>query len=464
MKTFPMFLQMANRRVVIAGGGEQAAQKCRLMLKTEAAITILAPTLDPELADLHAAGRVHWRAEPITPKHFADTAIVFIATGSVAADTCLHDLAKSVGAIVNVVDQPALCDAITPSIVDRSPVVVAIGTEGTAPVLARQIKTRVEEMLEPRIGDLAALAGRLRTRAAQRLGPRDRRDLWRWVFGGQVRRLHKEGRERHAAEMIKQAIDTGDFITETKGSVALVGAGPGAKDLMTLRGVQRLQEADIIFYDRLIDPGVLELARRDAERVYVGKAPGCHHWPQDRINAVLVSAARQGKRVVRLKCGDPGIFARGAEEADALRAAGIPLEIVPGVTAASGASAALGGFLTERGQCDTLTFVTGQSEDVNKSTDWQALLRPGTRVAVYMGVGSAPQIQAALARTGFANEIRIDIVARAQQSDQQIAHCGAADLVDTLADPKLSNPAILFIQRPAIAATTARVVPMRSVG
>jgi len=449
MKTFPMFLQMQGRRVVIAGGGEQAAQKCRLILKTQATITVLAPALEPELADLHASGRITWEQGPITPGAFANSALVFIASGCPGLDASLHALAKAAGATVNVVDQPDLCDAITPSIVDRSPVVVAIGTEGTAPVLARQIKTKLETMLEPRLGDLASIAGRLRDRAAIRLGPRDRRDLWRWVFNGPVRDAHANGSERQAAQQIKQAIDTGDFKETSGGSVALVGAGPGSKDLITLRGVQRLQEADVIFYDRLVDPEILDLARRDAERVFVGKAPGCHHWPQERISSVIVSAARQGKRVVRLKCGDPGVFARGREEADALTSAGIPFEIVPGVTAASAASAALGGFLTERGTCDTLVLATGQFEDPNKCPTWVNALQAGTRVAVYMGVGSAEKIVSQLNTAGIARHIMIDVVAHAQTSQQITASCTPDTLAETLLCKGISNPAILFLTWPA---------------
>ncbi|WP_341368688.1 siroheme synthase CysG [Yoonia sp. BS5-3] len=445
MKTFPMFLTMAGRRVVIAGGGEQAAQKCRLILKTQAKITLLATELDPELADLHSQGRIHWDASPITAAHFADTALVFIATGCPGIDAALHAVAKAAGATVNVVDRPDLCDAITPSIVDRDPVVVAIGTEGTAPVLARQIKTRMEELLEPRLGDLAALAGRLRDRAAQRLQPRKRRDLWRWVFNGPVRDIHARSAERDAAQMIKDAIQTGTFGDAGPSPVALVGAGPGAKDLITLRGVQRLQEADIIFYDRLVDPEILELARRDAERVYVGKAPGAHSLPQDKISGLLVAAARQGKRVVRLKCGDPGIFARGAEEADALKAADIPYEIVPGVTAASAASAAMGGFLTERGTCDTLILTTGRSEDEQSSADWVNLLQEGRRVAVYMGVGTADQIESTLSQAGLANRIDVDIVGNAQLPTQKIASCKLGALSQTLQDNAIENPAILFL-------------------
>jgi uroporphyrin-III C-methyltransferase/precorrin-2 dehydrogenase/sirohydrochlorin ferrochelatase len=215
-----------------------------------------------------------------------------------------------------------------------------------------------------------------------------------------------------------------------------------------LRGVQRLQEADVIYYDRLVDPEILDLARRDAERVYVGKAPGCHHWPQDKISGVLVAAARQGKRVVRLKCGDPGVFARGAEEVEVLQAAGIAYEVVPGVTAASAASAALGGFLTERGTCDTLVMATGQSQIRGKRPDWMKILQPGTRVALYMGVGSAAQVAQALVDADLQHQISIDIVSRAQQTDQVIAQCCASTLVETIKGKAISNPAILFLTWP----------------
>mmetsp|Transcript_13745 Transcript_13745/g.23430 ORF Transcript_13745/g.23430 Transcript_13745/m.23430 type:complete len:462 (-) Transcript_13745:342-1727(-) len=446
MKTFPMFLTMTDRRVVIVGGGEQAAQKCRLILKTQARVDVLAQALDAELQDLADRHLILWNVEPIRAAHFADAALVFVATGCPGMDAALHTLAKCAGATVNVVDQPALCDAITPSIVDRDPVVVAIGTEGTAPVLARQIKTKVEDMLEPRLGDLASLAGRLRSFAAQRLNPRKRRDLWRWVFNGPVRARHQAGAEHEAARMLKDAIATGDFATAAPAPVALVGAGPGSSDLITLRGVQRLQEADVIYYDRLIDPQVLELARRDARRVYVGKAPGCHSWPQDKINAVLVAAALAGERVVRLKCGDPGIFARGAEEADALKAAGVAYEIVPGVTAASGAAAAMGGFLTERGQNDTLVLTTGQTADGHDTPDWMHFLRQRSRVVVYMGVAAAPKIEARLRAEGLANLVDVEIVANAQRADQQIETCQADQLTACLSRAGITSPAILSLK------------------
>ncbi|MCL4105045.1 UNVERIFIED_CONTAM: hypothetical protein GTU68_018752 [Idotea baltica] len=448
MKTFPMFLQMAGRKVVIVGGQEQAAQKTRLILKTEAEIVIHAPSLDAELAELASRGRVMHLTAPIRPASFQNTALVFVATGCPGADMALHALAKEAGATVNVVDQPHLCDAITPSIIDRDPVVVAIGTEGTAPVLARQIKTRLEEILEPRLGELAALAGRLRAAAAARLSPRVRRDLWRWVFNESPRRLYMSGGERAAAKAIKTAIETGDFGEKPEGSVSLVGAGPGSKDLITLRGVQRLQEADVIYYDRLLDPEILELARRDAERVYVGKAPGCHTWPQQKITQTLVAAAKRGQRVVRLKCGDPGIFGRSTEEAQALEASGVPYEIVPGVTAACAAAASLGESLTERGEIDTLILTTGHRQDGYVVPDALCDLKPGTCVALYMAVGAAKGISDILQGTHPDIQFDVKIVAQAQRKGQVIAACAATDLETTLAAHQINGEAMVFIRWP----------------
>mgnify|MGYP000052609728 FL=1 len=250
------------------------------------------------------------------------------------------------------------------------------------------------------------------------------------------------------APAVLQAVEKSKPGLQQVGSVALVGAGPGARDLITLRGVQRLQESDVIFYDRLVDPEILDLARPSAERIYVGKAPGSHHWPQKKTSQALVSFAARGKRVVRLKCGDPGVFARGAEEINALDAAGIPYEIVPGVTAASAASAALDGFLTERGTCDTLVLATGQTAKEEVNTGWIAQLRPGTRIAIYMGVGAAENTANELIDAGLDTQVSIDIVSRAQQSDQVTAKCRASTLLDTIETYRISNPAIMFLTWP----------------
>ncbi|MDE3028788.1 MAG: uroporphyrinogen-III C-methyltransferase [Paracoccaceae bacterium] len=446
MKTFPMFLQMSGRRVVIVGGGELAVQKARLMLKTEARLIVLAEGLDDALAGLVAAGRVEHRGGPVTADEFTGAALVFVATGCPGADAAAHTLAKAAGVLVNVVDRPDLCDAVTPSIVDRDPVVVAIGTEGTAPVLARQIKTRIEAMLEPRLGDLAALAGRLRGAVAAQVPQERRRAFWRWVFADAPRRLHASGAEREAARVIKSAIEAAEAPDTVSGLISLVGAGPGARDLLTLRAVQRLQEADVIFYDRLVDPEVLELARRDAERVYVGKAVGACAWPQERIDAVIVAAARQGKRVVRLKSGDPGLFGRATEEIAAARAHGIAVEIVPGVTAASAAGAALGRALTERGETDRVILATGTCRPGDAAPDWGAALTPGATLALYMGVRNLPQIAANLRASGIPEEAEVEIVCAASTLDERIVRGVLADFTSEGRKDVL-NPAIILIRR-----------------
>lgn len=448
MKTFPMFIRMRDRDVAILGGGEQAAQKCRLILKSEARVTVFWPELDPELRALADAGQIAWQSDLPNVATLETVALCFVASGCPGTDAALHGLAEAARALVNVVDQPELCEAYTPSIVDRDPVVVAIGTEGTAPVLARQIKSRMEEILEPGLGGLAALAGRLRPAAAARLAPRVRRDLWRWVFTGEPRARHKAGAERDAARAIKTAISEGKVPTADPGCIALVGAGPGGADLMTLRGVQRLQEADIIFYDRLVDPGVLELARRDAERVLVGKTPGAESWPQDRINQVMVQAAREGKTVVRLKCGDPSVFGRLEEERDAITRAGLRVEVVPGITAASAAAARLETGLTRRGEIDSVTFVSGQVRDGDSNPDWGSHLKLGTALAIYMGVGSAGQIGANLIAHGHTPTSAVDVVASVGHGNETVLHSTLGTLEADLAQAQVTNPAILFVRNP----------------
>lgn len=464
MKTFPMFLRMRDRDVAIFGGGEQAAQKCRLILKSEARVTVCWPDLDPELAGLAAGGRITWRRSIPRAAEMEHLSLCFVATGCPGLDASLHALAEAARVLVNVVDQPELCEAYTPSIVDRDPVVVAIGTEGTAPVLARQIKSRIEELLEPGLGRLAALAGHLRPAAAARLAPRARRDLWRWVFNGAPRESHRTGAERNAARLIKDAIAAGGAPNASTGTIALVGAGPGGADLITLRGVQRLQEADVIFYDRLVDTAVLELARRDAERVLVGKTPGAQSWPQDRINHVMVQAAREGRTVVRLKCGDPAVFGRLEEEIAAIRNAGLKLEIVPGITAASAAAARLETGLTQRGAVDSVTFISGQLRDGDASPDWGSHLKPGTALAIYMGVGHAAQIRDNLLTQGHLGTCPVDVVARVGHPGETLLTTTLADLEGDLAHAKITNPAILFIRNPKHPAAAQTPIPLRVAG
>lgn len=454
MKNFPMFLRMDGRRVVICGGGEEAARKARLVLKTEAAIRILAPELDPELSDLVTKGRADHHPT-LSPDTFADTALTFIATGCPALDAALADHARRHGAVVNVVDRPEMCDAVTPSIVDRDPVVIAIGTEGAAPVLGRALKTEIETMLSPRLGSFVALAGRLREAVAAKIPHRQRRAFWEWAFTGEAFRAHLAGRERAAAEMLKTAICEGQA-PAPKGHIALVGAGPGARDLLTLRAVQRLQQADVIFYDRLVDPEVLELARRDAARVYVGKEVGPTAFPQANIDRMIVNEASKGLRVVRLKSGDPSVFGRATEELQAARAAGIETEIVPGITAASAAAASLQKPLTERGEIDTFALTTGQLRPGDTAPSRARLAFPGTCAALYMGVEKAAEISADLIAAGAPADCPVDIVASVSTPQERHACTTLARLSDTIAAEGLASPAILFVRYPKSMAPALR--------
>ncbi|MBV0911079.1 siroheme synthase CysG [Anianabacter salinae] len=450
MKSFPMFIRTTGRRVVIAGGGEQAAQKARLMLKTDAVIVLASSALDDELTALVANGSASHHAGAVSAALFEGAAMAFVATGCPGWDSCLHALAQAARCPVNVVDRPDLCDITTPSIVDRDPVVVAIGTEGTAPVLARDLKTRIEALLPARIGGLAELAGRLRGAVAASV-PRDsRRAFWAWVFKGAPRAAWTRGAERDAARMIKDAIGQGTApgLSEA-GSIALVGAGPGAADLMTLRAVQRLQEADVIFYDRLVDKDVLELARRDAERVYVGKHVGAHAWPQAQIDAVIVAEARKGRRVVRLKSGDPGIFGRAGEEIAAAMAAGIPVEIVPGVTAASAAGAALGQSLTERGITDTLILATATGRAEDPLPDCTRFAGPGTTTAIYMGARQADRVAAALFAQGLAGDTVVRVCVELSKPNQRLLSVPLDRIGAIMQSEKIGGCAILLITWPA---------------
>ncbi len=449
MKSFPMFIKTTGRRVVIAGGGEQAAQKARLMLKTDAQIVLLAEALDDELQGLVAEGRAVQVTGPISADSFAGAAMVFIGSGCPGIDASLHAIAKAARVPVNVVDQPDLCDITTPSLVDRDPVVVAIGTEGTAPVLARSIKTQVEQMLDPGLGAFAALAGRMRGAVAQHVPRAARRAFWGWAFKGAPWEAHKRGAQRDAAKMLKDAIRAGDAPSgKTQGAIALVGAGPGARDLLTLRVVERLQEADIIFYDRLVDADVLELARRDAERVFVGKVVGASTWPQDRICEVIVAAAKQGKRVVRLKSGDPMLFGRAAEELEAASAAGIPIEVVPGVTAASAASAMLQRPLTVRGQTDKVVFCTGQTRPSDALPDWRSHAQAGTTLVFYMVMGRAGEISQNLRDGGIPATTPVTVTANVSKPSQTIVETNLGGLHRDIAAAQIKGCGLLLISLP----------------
>ena len=461
MKAFPMFIRTTGRRVVVVGGGEQAAQKTRLLLKTDADLVLIAPKLDDELQGVVSDGRAR-QETTLCAESFADAAMAFIGTGCPGFDAAAHALAKAARCPVNVVDQPDLCDMTTPAIVDRDPIVVAIGSEGTAPVLTREIKTQLEQSLPQTLGGLAALAGRLRPSVTRSVPRAKRRAFWAWVFKGAPRATWTQGAERDAARDIKAAITAGGApdAQGATGHIALVGAGPGARDLLTLRAVERLQEADVIFYDRLVDEEVLELARRDAERVFVGKHVGAHPWPQDRINRMIVAEARKGRRVVRLKSGDPGIFGRATEEIDAARAAGIPVEMVPGVTAASAAGASLTRSLTERGTANTLVLATGTGAAEDPTPDSTRLSGPGTTTALYMSVRQAARLSAQWMAQGLPGDSPVDICVDVSKAGQRHYTATVGTVAEVLQQKAVTGCAILLVTWPQATSVEQHETPV----
>jgi uroporphyrin-III C-methyltransferase/precorrin-2 dehydrogenase/sirohydrochlorin ferrochelatase len=340
MRFFPVFMDLDNQMVVVVGGSEQAAQKLRLLMRTGARLRVLAFEVCDEVASLAAQRRIALERRSLQARDLADARLVYVALDNDREAAMAVAMARAAGVPVNAVDRQELCDFITPAIVDRDPVVVAIGTEGTAPVLARQIKSRLEAMLPASLGEFARWAAGLRQRAADVIADgRIRRRFWDGLFDGPIARAYLAGNFAMANDLADRELAGA---VPVRGRVSLVGAGPGDPDLLTVKAVRALQEADVIVADRLVGPKILDRARRDARRILVGKTPGRPSPTQAEINAILVREASAGQYVVRLKGGDPMVFGRGGEELTALRTAGITVDVVPGITAALGCAAVAG--------------------------------------------------------------------------------------------------------------------------
>jgi uroporphyrin-III C-methyltransferase/precorrin-2 dehydrogenase/sirohydrochlorin ferrochelatase len=470
MKYFPIFVDLEDRRVLVVGGGEAAAQKVRLLLKTAARISVVGEDICEELADLARFGRLEILQREFQPSDLEEAALVFLASGDVELDSRIASLAGAWDIPVNVVDKPDLCSFITPAIVDRDPLVVAIGTEGTAPVLAQGIKARLESILPHRLGALAKRAGRLRPRVAKTLRQgAHRRAFWRNFFFGPVRDAFLAGDTRAFDRRVDRALDS-TREQDQVGSVVLVGAGPGDPELLTLKAQRLLQDADVIVYDRLVGERVLEYARRDAERIAVGKTPGRPSPAQGDINRTLIAQALKGKLVVRLKGGDPYVFGRGGEEQSALEAVGIPVEVVPGITAAAACAASIKLPLTTRGQNRSFSVLTGMTETGAAEHDWNALAQPGAAFAVYMGVGTANHTEARLLGAGIDPETPVVIVENGTLPSERAVATRIGELTATIASEQIAGPAIIFVGlepaaetkvQPAPARVTQTVVPFR---
>ena len=452
MRYFPLFADLAQAHVLVVGGGEQAVQKVRLLLKTSAHVTVVAETVTDELRELEESNAIWIVLRVFLVRDLDGQRLVYAATGDPLQDAAVSRAAKARGIPVNVVDAPALSTFIMPAIVDRDPVTVAIGTEGAAPVLAREIKTLLETLLPANFGVLAKRAQGLRDTVAKTVAdPRARRRLWERLLQGPFRRAVLRGAEDEAGRILAAELHGEDrpAAPRTTGSmtgrVALIGCGPGDPDLLTLKAVQRLQEADVLVVDRLVNPKVLEYARRDAERIFVGKTPRGPTTSQAEINRILVREAAAGKVVARLKGGDPFIFGRAAEEMGACQAAGIDVEVVPGVTAAHACAARIGLPVTLRERVRHFTVVTGATAEGEPDLDWQALAADGAAFAVYMGVGNAPHLRRNLLAAGADAATPVAIVENGTLEDERAVSTTLADLTDAVAQHAITSPAVIFV-------------------
>jgi uroporphyrin-III C-methyltransferase / precorrin-2 dehydrogenase / sirohydrochlorin ferrochelatase len=380
-------MNLRGRTCLLVGGGEVAARKARLLLAAGAHVTVVAPRLGATLARLAEEGSVAHRAGEFSEDALNGNALVFAATDDAAVNRAVHAAATARGIPVNVTDRPDLCTFILPSIVDRSPVIVAVSSGGAAPVLARLLRARLETLIPASYGRLAELVAAFRERVKRRIAhPVERRRFWETVLDGPIAEQVHAGQESAARTALERALESADAAALPRGAVYLVGAGPGDPDLLTFRALRLMQQADVVVHDRLVSPQILSLVRREAEVLYAGKERAKHALLQEDINHLLIRLAKKGKRVVRLKGGDPFIFGRGGEEIDTLLAEDIPFEVVPGITAAAACAAYAGIPLTHRDYAQSVLFATGHLKDGSLNLNWTALLQPNQTLVFYMGL------------------------------------------------------------------------------
>ncbi|WP_421202175.1 siroheme synthase CysG [Aeromonas enteropelogenes] len=442
MDYLPIFCRLDNKPVLLVGGGEVAERKARLLLDAGAHLTVVAPELDPELAELAANGSIEWLAGKFAPQQLAGKWLVVAATDRREVNALVYQSANQARIFANVVDDPKRSSFIMPSIIDRSPLMVAISSGGKAPVLARLLREKLEAMLPQHLGAVATFAGSLRDRVKARFATMgERRRFWERLLG---------------ADRLGQALARGDsasanqladtlFAEESKahGEVVLVGAGPGDPGLLTLHALRQMQQADVVVYDRLVSDEVMALVRRDAKRIFVGKQAGNHCVPQEGINQLLLEEAKKGQRVVRLKGGDPFIFGRGGEELETLVGSGIGFQVVPGITAASGCAAYAGIPLTHRDHAQSVRFVTAHGKGGARDLDWPLLAKDKQTLVFYMGLSSCATIREQLLAHGKGGDTPVALIERGTQPSQRVIR-GTLDRLPELA-VGVESPALIMV-------------------
>lgn len=445
MDYFPVFLKLKDQPCLVVGAGEIAARKIELLARAGAKITVISLEISPSVLSLQETHNLTLLQKSFAPADIGEFRLVVSATDNAETNRLVAETADKQNIPVNVVDNPELCSFIFPAIIDRSPIIAAVSSGGAAPVLARLLRAKIETVIPPAYGQLAGLANKFRDKVKQHIKqPAQRRIFWENVLQGSVAELVFSGKEQEAERQLEQTLLKQEQGTNL-GEVYLVGAGPGAPDLLTFRALRLMQQADVIVYDRLVSPEILDLARRDAEKIYVGKQRQNHTLPQESINTLLADLAKAGKRVVRLKGGDPFIFGRGGEEIETLMQQGINFQVVPGITAASGCATYAGIPLTHRDHAQSCTFVTGHLKDNSVNLNWTQLAAPNQTIVIYMGLMGLEKICQSLIAHGSPKDLPIAIVQQGTTLNQRVITGTLTTLPDKVADQDIKPPTLIII-------------------
>ena len=446
MKYLPIFYDLSVCPCLVVGAGEIAARKVRQLRKAEASVIVVAPEICKELKDLAESKEINYISEKFSEELLGEKMLVIAATNDEEVNKKVSELAKAQNIPVNVVDNPDLCSFIMPSIVDRDPVQIAISTGGASPVLARLLRARLESLIPASYGRLAQLMARFRGHVKQRYPKmQERRRFWEHILQGPVAEMIYAGQDEAALNALEKSLEKEESIIDKTGEVYLVGAGPGDPDLLNFRALRLMQQAEVVLYDRLVAPEIVDLCRKDAERIYVGKKRDQHALPQEEISQLLVDLAKHGKRVLRLKGGDPFIFGRGGEEIELLSAENIPFQVIPGITAASGCASYAGIPLTHRDYAHTCVFVAGHLKDGSMDLNWDALIQPRQTIAVYMGVMGLEELCRELIARGMSKQMPAALVQQGTTHKQKVYIGNLGNLPDFPKQNDIKPPTMIII-------------------
>lgn len=445
MKFLPVFMNIKDQPCLVVGGGQVASRKVFMLERAGGKVTVVSPVLDPELQQQHENGVIQYLPRDFEAADIDKQVVIIAATDNEAVNRKVAEIAKQHGIPVNVVDSPELCSFIVPSVIDRDPVQIAISTGGASPVLARLLRARLETFIPAAYGRLAKLVESSREKVKQKFNNSNEiRTFWENILEGPVADLLMAGKDKAARETLQQAIDAAEP-PPARGEVFLVGAGPGDPDLLTFRALRLMQQADVVVYDRLVSAPVLDLVRRDAEFIYAGKERNKHTLKQESINALLVRLAKENKKVLRLKGGDPFIFGRGGEEIETLMAEGINFQVVPGITAAAGCAAYAGIPLTHRDYVQSCMFVTGHLKDGSIDLNWDAISHPGQTVVFYMGLHAVKQLCKQLTDHGLPATTPAALVEKGTTQQQRVHIGDLASLPGLVEKEQVQAPTLIIV-------------------